>query len=330
MREQRTAPVIAAFALLSAYAIGSACVPPLPEPAAEMPDNAGSGGAPVFAGRGGATGRAGTGGPTGWAGAGGPTMPTGAAATGGSATGTGGPTMPTGAAGTGGAGGSPGMCQPTKCATLPNGCYGAPPIGSPVSDFESGCGDLAPVDGRDGGWFVYANGTTIVDPDPDEPFRVACAGAFGSCFSACITGTLSGDGTEWPSVGLGFVPRAAAALYDVTRYRGISFVLAGRSGPNSIARLLAPLAADTRVEDGGTCTANCFDAYMAPLSPLPNTWQRIEIPFLTLRQQGFGPSEPWDPTTVISFQWTVSAASSSILAPEPFALCVDQVELIPW
>jgi len=53
------------------------------------------------------------------------------------------------------------------------------------------------------------------------------------------------------------------------------------------------------------------------------------VPFATLRQQGFGPPEPWDPTTVTSFQWSVAAATTPNLLGETFTICVDQVELLP-
>ena len=82
----------------------------------------------------------------------------------------------------------------------------------------------------------------------------------------------------------------------------------------------------------GTCTTDCFDAYNVVLPPAPG-WQHFSVPFGALSQQGFGSQqgggryEPWDPTTVMSFQWVATTRSPDVA--EPFTICVDRVELIP-
>ena len=138
---------------------------------------------------------------------------------------------------------------------------------------------------------------------------------------------LAGNGVDWPTVGLGFTPRANGLAYDASRYHAIDFWMRALVGPGSTLRLLVPLKADTMVGTGdGTCTTDCFDAYNVVLPPTP--WTHVSVPFSALTQQGFGPREPWDPTTVMSFQWAVALAKSPDV-PEPFTICVDQVELIP-
>ena len=97
------------------------------------------------------------------------------------------------------------------------------------------------------------------------------------------------------------------------------------------ARLLVPLAADTMAGNGdGRCTTNCFDAYQAPITTPGQTssggWVSRSVPFAALRQQTFGPPEPWDPTSVISFQWGLTTTVETVTG-EPFFLCVDQVTL---
>ena len=62
--------------------------------------------------------------------------------------------------------------------------------------------------------------------------------------------------------------------------------------------------------------------------PSPPGWQHFSVPFGALAT-GFGAdARPWDPTTVMSFQWAVAMTRSPDVA-EPFTICVDQVELIP-
>jgi hypothetical protein len=222
----------------------------------------------------------------------------------------------------------PEACLPESC-TEQVGCTSPSWNGSPVSSFETACGAVDAVDGRDGGWFVYATASSLASPGVTEPFHVSCEGAEKSCFSACVSGTLAGNGVDWPTVGIGFTPRLNGAAYDASGYSAIAFWLRAFVGPNSTLRLLVPLKADTKVGTGdGTCTTNCYDAYNVILGTTP-AWQHLSVPFAALRPQGFGPPEPWDPTTVISFQWAVAATASPDLAGEPFTICVDQVELLP-
>ena len=234
-----------------------------------------------------------------------------------------------GASGGNGGTGAGGAACPRNCDP-PSGCAEPAWSGSAVSSFESGCATLDAVDGRDGGWFVYQTANSTATPGPTQPFSVFCGGGDGSCFSACVSGMLNGNAAgDWPSVGIGFTPRANAAAYDASRYGGIDFWLRAIVGPRSTLRLLVPLQADTMVGNGdGTCTTNCFDAYTVPLDGNPS-WQHLSIPFGRLTQQGVGPPEPWDPKTVISFQWAVAATASPQLTDEPYAICIDQVQLVP-
>jgi len=236
-----------------------------------------------------------------------------------------GPGETTGSAGTSGA--DAGLtCAAPRCT--PHSCMGGSPRPSAVSGFESQCSDLAPVDGRDGAWFVYATGPTMTDPSPNEPFRVACDGAFGSCYASCIRGTLSGSG--YPTAGIGFVPVKDYKAYDVSAYRGIGFSLfVGNVPPSASFRVQVPLVADQDPAYGGTCTTNCFNTYQAPLPNLPSGWMRYEIDFAQLAQQpGWGTPEPWDPTTVLSVQWVVASPNETI-PYGTFFYCVDDVSFIP-
>jgi len=235
-----------------------------------------------------------------------------------------------------GSAGSTGPGPGDACRALPLSCTAQPvctePIwtGSAVSSFETACAAVDAVDGRDGGWYVYATANTTASPAPTEPFHATCPGADGSCFAACVSGMLNGNGgIDWPTAGIGFTPRANAAAYDASRYSAIDFWLHVSVGPSSTLRLLVPQMADTMVGNGdGACVTDCFDAYSAVLVPEPG-WQHLTVPFSALQQQGFGPPEAWDPTTVISFQWSVAVTGDPNRSGEPYVICVDQVQLVP-
>lgn len=231
--------------------------------------------------------------------------------------------------GTGGGAGTLVMCDP-GCVPMA-GCQNqAPETPSPISNFESACTGVDPVAGRDGSWYLYAGGTTTITPTAAEPFRASCMGAAGSCYSACISGTLSGP--EWPSVMLGVALRADARAYNMSGYGSVVFSVYGYIGASSELRFKVPLAADTMVGNGdGTCTAGCYDSYMQPLSDFgaqPGVWEKREVNFLALRQAGWGMPVLWDPTTVIALQWEVGSLAQT-MAGDDFLVCVDQVGLVP-
>lgn len=238
-----------------------------------------------------------------------------------------------GAAGTSGAAAASGaaaskLCDP-GCIPMAGCRDQAPPTSSPISTFESACTHVDQIDGRDGGWYVYAGGTSVINPSPAEPFRVACQGAAGSCFSACVGGTLSGS--SWPSVIVGFVPRANALAYDMSGYSGMVFSINGHIGVESKLRFKVSLVADTMVGNGdGACTEGCYDSYRTLLSNGGGAWnwEPYHVPFALLSQEGWGKPVAWDPTTVTGVQWEIAAINESV-AGDPFLLCVDQVGLVP-
>jgi hypothetical protein len=298
------------FAVAFLVALG-ACVPPLPGGTLEGAAGGSGGGAGATASVGG--------GPPPSAGSGGRPPPP---------AGRGGAPINTGVGGSQASDASaPPACAPAAC-TQQLACAQPVWYGTPVSSFETACGAIDAVDGRDGGWFVYTTANSIASPGPMEPFRVSCEGADKSCYSACVSGMLAGNGVDWPTVGIGFTPRANGAAYDASSYSAIAFWMRAFVGPNSTLRLLVPLKADSMVGTGdGTCTTDCFDAYNVVLPPTP--WTHVSVPFSALAQQNFGAREPWDPTAVISFQWAVAATTSRDLVGEPFTICLDQVELLP-
>ena len=224
------------------------------------------------------------------------------------------------------------MCDP---GCPPSSCTNPPPDPSTglVSGLEYMCGLLDQVDGRDGDWFTYGNGDSLVSPRPGM-FVPSCTGAEGSCHSACMSGQIKGD--NYPYTNLGFNFRKNPAPYDLSRYRAVSFFLSGHVGAQSAIRFQIPLAADANPGAGGMCLSNCNDSYQytigtfGPPSP-PTGWINFEIPFTELTRLGFsGAIDTWDPSTAIGLVWSVVASPGiQVVDGDDFTLCVDQVVLIP-
>ena len=225
----------------------------------------------------------------------------------------------------------PMTCQP--CLTAP-GC--SDPSGDNpnlVSGLESGCNFAERRGGRDGGWFMYAAPQSSLSADPNS-FVPACAGANGSCYSACLTGFVAGP--SYPYAGLGLIFRYPKRTYDLSSYQGVSFYVRGNVGALSRLRLEVPSAADSPVGNGsGTCIgpAVCGDSYQSDVPGfdpvVQHGWEKKVINFSSLHQIGYGTPEPWAPATAMSFEWVVYSTVESLVPGNDFQICIDQVELIP-
>jgi len=151
-----------------------------------------------------------------------------------------------------------------------------------IDDFESGDGRLARQEGRDGEWIL----------SKDTTAAVSSAGTSSRCVGRdqyaghLVTSASSEWGAMWiadfraPATG-------SAQPYDGSKYGGISFWAgfdAANGDPFSIRMGLVTV--DT-AWNGGVCNTYCLDFHGIDVTP-STTWQRFEIRFDELRQQGWG------------------------------------------
>jgi hypothetical protein len=123
------------------------------------------------------------------------------------------------------------------------------PAGMAISDFEDGSNGVKQIEGRNGGWYVYNDGTGKQQPavgkvSPSEN---------GACESSYALRTTGADFTDW---GAGIGTDLATdksnkkTAYDGSRYKGIRFYARSNSGP--IAVRVKIQDANTTPE-GGVC-----------------------------------------------------------------------------
>jgi hypothetical protein len=99
--------------------------------------------------------------------------------------------------------------------------------------------------------------------------------------------------------------------YDLYSWVGVTFWAMAMPNTDVNLRVMLPLRATLRVQDGGACdeadagAGKCGDHWGEPVKlPANGTWTRITVRFsdATFRQQGSGAAVPWDKTDVIGVQ----------------------------
>lgn len=189
-----------------------------------------------------------------------------------------------------------------------------------IDDFEDGDSLLVAAAGRNGNWFTFNDGSGIQLPAPGSETLPEVVDASAN-FVLHVTGRDFSPNRQQPDGSFPFFGAAVAASlsndpttgrvmpYDASSYSGIRFnfrMAFPQSTPVQLAFLVGT-SATTPVEDGGTCTANCYDDFgfvgSVPFSPLyfsgGFTWDQLV-------QQGFGTQVTFDPATILFIKWIVS------------------------
>lgn len=188
-----------------------------------------------------------------------------------------------------------------------------------LSGLEGGTTALEPTAGRDGSWFIAKSAGATVVP---SPFAPTCGGARNSCYSACIEGTLSGANYPYAAVGFDFT--STSSPYDLSKYAGIQFYVSATLSAGAYVRFSAPTSASLPPNLGGTCTGTCYDYFGSNVTTTA-AFQKVQVPFSSLKQRDFGTPAVWDAKTVHGVQWGVHSSSMSLTGT--YKLCVDEVTL---
>jgi hypothetical protein len=213
----------------------------------------------------------------------------------------------------------------------------SPPDDDPnlVAGLESGCDVPEARNGRAASWSTFANGASVIAPPPTDPFLPTPLGAYGSCYSACMNGYLSGSSSPYAGLSLALEPNYGT--YDLSPYQSVSFAVRGTVGPTSRLRFSVSTVGEQSVGTGGTCTsgAQCNDSYSTDVPVfiygIAQGWVSVTLNLdtYTLHQVGWGTTVPWDPAHALGLGFTVYTTSETISSAEQYTVCIDQVELIP-
>ena len=155
-----------------------------------------------------------------------------------------------------------------------------------IEDGENGDDQIVVVEGRAGYIYTYADelGTTI-EPAADQ-FALGWPGAHKSRSAINIKGILA-QGEAY--AGFGFAMTEPAGGYDVSKYKGVSFLAKAGEGSAIAVRFKIP---DGNTDPtAGVCT-ECYNDFGVDFA-LTTQWTRYTVMFSDLHQEdGWGSPTP--------------------------------------
>jgi hypothetical protein len=253
---------------------------------------------------------------------GGATVQAGAPATGGSA----------GAAGIAANGGDPGLGgSPTTGGIPATGGFaatgGAPATGGAaaalalIDNLEDGDGNIIPIDGRQGYWYTFNDGTMTGTQQPVWGGRILNAQPiFDRPDSKFAAWTLGSGFTNW-GFGIGVFLNGPSSFYNASKYRGVTFW--ARLGSSSANVVRVDVSDSQTVSYVGGICSSCWD-YFGKNFIMSTSWQRYSFAWSDLTQQGWGDQFPAIfPAAIREMRFATQATGIT------FEIYVDDLSFIP-
>jgi hypothetical protein len=156
-----------------------------------------------------------------------------------------------------------------------------------IDDFQDGNPAILEQQGRKGAWYVANDGMGMQTPRVDQPLVPSVLSpARGSSTRALHT--FGGPFRIWGAlIGTSLAMAGdRGAEYDLSGFQGVRlWVRSGSTAPGAAksVRLNLPTPGTNA---GGACTV-CNDHFGFDI-PLTSQWARIQVPFSSLEQQGYG------------------------------------------
>ncbi len=212
-------------------------------------------------------------------------------------------------------------------------CDGDPGTGV-LSDFEGGTAKLLDLEGRQGSWFLYDDGTAGGTQTPAKVVNMPLAAEGpGACNSMFAFHTGGSGFDSWAGVGVNLAPKAMdgkKAGADLSAYSALTF------RAKAAAPVLVRVAiSDKNTEpDGGVCTVTtvntdktrCADHFGKEITIGAN-WMDYKIPFSEFAQRGFGLAVPsgLDKKNAFTLFFQARAQGAGALS---YDLWLDDVRLV--
>jgi hypothetical protein len=222
---------------------------------------------------------------------------------------------------------------------VPDGPYGSSELDL-IDNMESETGIILSVEGRNGPWFTYNDGSSTGQQTPmaggafapsenDPPRLIPESLGGGESHYAAQT---SGYGFSVWGAGMGFNFTNPRAAYDASAYTG--FVFWGRIGSTvgsadggvAAIRLNVP---DANTDSQGDVCTTCSDYFGVNLT-FTTEWKEFTVLFSDLAQVGWGsPYElALDATQVYACQFLITTESADGNAGARFDLWIDDIYFI--
>jgi hypothetical protein len=183
-----------------------------------------------------------------------------------------------------------------------------------IDDFEDGNARLLLSEGRSGTWSAAGGGSGAQVPAPGTI-------AFPQLLEPPLSGSryalhlqVSRLTSGMASLHAELAPRHC---YDASAYAGIEFMARG-TGRIYVSAMMIDVM---EKKWGGLCDKDCYDQHMAPVD-LEQSWQRHRVSWRDLVQVGYGAALPFDPTRLLSLDFSVQAPDS------PAEMWLDDVRFV--
>ncbi|HEV8245318.1 MAG TPA: carbohydrate binding domain-containing protein [Polyangiaceae bacterium] len=208
--------------------------------------------------------------------------------------------------------------DPTSAATRDSAEGKLCPAEGMISDAEANNNQVNPIKGRGGYWYTFADKAgSNVEPALDKPFTMSEGGSGSTKYAAHMTGSVGAGETVYAGMGFNFVD--PKALYDASKYQGVSFWAKKGPGSTGNVRLKVP---DVSSDPLGKVCSDCFNDFGADLT-LTEEWQQFTIPLSAMKQmKGWGSPHPAgiDPSKLYGMQFQVNDKGAK------FDIWVDEIQ----
>ena len=187
-----------------------------------------------------------------------------------------------------------------------------------IEDAENGDDQIVVVEGRSGYIYTFVDekGTTI-EPGSDS-FQPGWPGAHKSRSALHIKGKLA---TGEAYAGVGFAMTEPMKPYDISKYKGVSFLAKVGEGSTTSMRFKIP---DVNTDPAGGKCSECFNDFGVDFAA-STEWTRYTVMFSDLKQgDGWGnPNPPALTTTAVyGMQWQTDAGGKD------YDIWVDDVSFV--
>ena len=177
-----------------------------------------------------------------------------------------------------------------------------------IDDLEDKDDSIKEQNDRQGSWYTFNDeGDDGEQTPPTNKFAVSEAD--GDNESKYVAATKGEGWKDYAGLAVdlnsdGDKPKP----YDASKFKGISFIARGVSGTKELdLRFGLSTPATIAKDDGGECTggdSKCDDSFGADIT-LEKDWQKFDIPFAMLAQEGWGDKAEFDPKEIVGLTWSV-------------------------
>ena len=183
-----------------------------------------------------------------------------------------------------------------------------------IDDFEDKNARLSLIEGREGTWAMYNDGTAPPVNAVNWPWHPArlTPPRGASHYGMHLAG---GKMSKWGAVLM--VDFAESSCYDVSAYDGIEFWGKGNTRIHVAVTTIDLVPADK----GGQCATDCYPAPAKPID-LQKNWNRFTVTWDDIAKLS-RPATPFDPARVVTLSFGIYTQDT------PFEIWLDDLRFLP-